>query len=561
MVPERSAGMIAPRYPIHCRDAFGWRGVEPTTHTMSCSRSPRRAPSATARTAFAGLAAVVLASSGFAQGALTPPAAPAPTMKSLDQISAQLTAADAKNEARIAIDTLPGDATTKHIITQAGSYYLRGNIAGTAANQVAIRINTANVTVDLNGYAITGLGSGVSLTSAISSSAANCTVRNGTIVGWNNGVALTINSVASDLIVTDVASTGVSLTGAAGIARNISVANAGNVGIFATLVESCTVSNVTGGTGHKYGIDATVVRDCVVTTVTATATNTDATGIRGRIVRGSRASTITADRNAWGISVNDDDTGTIADCFATGVTGGSTTYGFFGGIVSGSTAQTISSGATAYGIVGSSIEHCMVSGVSHETGATGSVVGISGTVVRGCRVSGIQSPEQTCYGINATRVESCTVSTVATTTTSGTGFGINLTAQGTAEGNSVTSIRNAGIRVSGSSIVLHNTVSSVGTATGVTDGTHILVAGNDNRIEGNALTGGSGNDYGIRMTATRNLIIGNRASSTFSGAATGAGGIDTPEFNIGAGNRFGPIATSAATGEITTTNPFANYSD
>ena len=52
-----------------------------------------------------------------AQGSLTPPGAPATTMKTLEQV-----------EPRIDVLTLSGDATYHHVITQPGSYYLSGNL-------------------------------------------------------------------------------------------------------------------------------------------------------------------------------------------------------------------------------------------------------------------------------------------------------------------------------------------------------------------------------------------------------------------------------------------------
>ena len=78
----------------------------------------------------------MLASTGaFAQGSLTPPGAPAPTMKSLDQI-----------EARTPISSLP------FTISASGSYYLTKNLAVTSGN--AIVISAEGVTLDLNGFTL-----------------------------------------------------------------------------------------------------------------------------------------------------------------------------------------------------------------------------------------------------------------------------------------------------------------------------------------------------------------------------------------------------------------------
>ena len=78
----------------------------------------------------------------LAQGPLTPPGAPAPTMKTLDQI-----------EPRIAINATntPGDASSLFRIAQPGSYYLTGNITGVAGKD-GIEIASSNVTIDLMGF-------------------------------------------------------------------------------------------------------------------------------------------------------------------------------------------------------------------------------------------------------------------------------------------------------------------------------------------------------------------------------------------------------------------------
>jgi hypothetical protein len=83
------------------------------------------------------------ASCVLAQGPLTPPGAPAPTMKSLDQI-----------EARTAIPKSPATPVSgpHYTISQPGSYYLTGNIEVASGN--GINITASNVTLDLNGFAI-----------------------------------------------------------------------------------------------------------------------------------------------------------------------------------------------------------------------------------------------------------------------------------------------------------------------------------------------------------------------------------------------------------------------
>lgn len=112
----------------------------------------------------------------FAQGTLTPPGAPAQTMKSLSQIDAHITQIGDK---RIAI------SAAGTVINTPGSYYLTANITAAAGGN-GIQVAADNVTIDLNGFAIIGQGtSGTPAGIAITETHSNLCVKNGTITGFN----------------------------------------------------------------------------------------------------------------------------------------------------------------------------------------------------------------------------------------------------------------------------------------------------------------------------------------------------------------------------------------
>ncbi len=102
-----------------------------------------------------------------AQGPLTPPGLPEPTMKTLDQI-----------EPRTPIYSLP------YTISQSGSYYFTGNLEFSDPSGDAITITASNVTLDLMGFTLSStpgvIGYGIHLASPF---IVGVTIQNGTIAG------------------------------------------------------------------------------------------------------------------------------------------------------------------------------------------------------------------------------------------------------------------------------------------------------------------------------------------------------------------------------------------
>ena len=193
-----------------------------------------------------------------AQGSLTPPGAPAPVMKSLDQI-----------EARTPISSAP------FTIVQPGSYYLTTNLNVTSGN--AITINTNQVTLDLNGFTISSTeasptGTGILLANTPINS--DITIRNGHITGsvtnngdtysghgFASGVSYMVNPPynvrVSDVSVSGCLTNGIFLSIVSTTVESCTVQTVGNIGINAGVV-----SHSTAMACGLHGILADTISDC-----------------------------------------------------------------------------------------------------------------------------------------------------------------------------------------------------------------------------------------------------------------------------------------------------------
>jgi hypothetical protein len=120
--------------------------------------------------------------SASAQGSLTPPGAPAPTMKTLDQVEPRIP---------IGTNTTPGDFESLFRITAPGSYYLTTNILGVAGRH-GIKIASSGVTLDLMGFELVGVAGSLNGV-RVSLGGTNLVVQNGTIRNWDDsGVHATL---------------------------------------------------------------------------------------------------------------------------------------------------------------------------------------------------------------------------------------------------------------------------------------------------------------------------------------------------------------------------------
>ncbi|MGH7623131.1 MAG: NosD domain-containing protein [Gemmatimonadaceae bacterium] len=162
------------------------------------------------------LAAVI---GGFATrawgGALDPPAAPGPTQPQV--------------EPRSPIPPVGWNGTFPITISQPGSYFLTRNLTN-ATSSDGIDITTHDVSLDLNGFTLTGFGGGSGIRAG-SPGARGISVRNGAVELWSTGVDLSqsAGAVADSLRVTDDGQVGLNM-GAGGLAHDIT-AQRDNIGI------------------------------------------------------------------------------------------------------------------------------------------------------------------------------------------------------------------------------------------------------------------------------------------------------------------------------------------
>jgi hypothetical protein len=214
--------------------------------------------------ALAVVSSFVLVPAAFSQGSLTPPGAPAPTMKTLDQV-----------EARTPIDGGAGAVT----ISNPGSYYLTGNITVSTGN--AITIATSGVSLDLNGFTIkstaaSATGTGILINSALQ----NITIVNGFIQGgvtqsggtysgsgFNNGInysgATPVNVLVVRVSVSGCLNNGIALGfNASAVVDSCTVRTVGNTGINASIVKTSSVLEC-----GISGIQANRVSDCHAVTI------------------------------------------------------------------------------------------------------------------------------------------------------------------------------------------------------------------------------------------------------------------------------------------------------
>jgi hypothetical protein len=184
----------------------------------------------------------------LAQGPLTPPGAPAPTMKTLAQV-----------EPRTPITNMP------FTISASGSYYLTADFSAAAG----IIIATNHVTIDLCGFTLTGpgkLAAGSASAIILGGGYVNAVVRNGRIREWpGHGVGVGSVGWLEDLNVENCNADGLH-AGQQSRVVNCRVGACGESGIrvdHSSRVQGCTVT--ANGSNGVYAVNDCEIRDTEAT--------------------------------------------------------------------------------------------------------------------------------------------------------------------------------------------------------------------------------------------------------------------------------------------------------
>jgi parallel beta-helix repeat protein len=303
----------------------------------------------------------------FGQGSLTPPGAPAPTMKRLDEVEPRTNLQ--ASPAPAGVDTT--NPNYQFVINQPGSYYLSANIAVTKAN--GIQINAEGVTLDLNGFQIArGSGSGGDGIQ-ISDAAHRVTLVNGSIKGF----ALGINSINPN-------------GGArAGKFRDLDVSGCTSIAILSgpgAVLESCRVHDNTGTHGFSCNNGSTLT-NC--TASANTVTYAIASGV------GATLTSCKASSNTCSFGIYADAGSLLTNCSA------------FLNIGTDTSSCGIATGTGC--TITSSTAHANISAASTFTANTG--IGFSvgaGNIIQGCTASSNRGDGIQLVGYTLARGNSCT---------------------------------------------------------------------------------------------------------------------------------------------------------
>jgi hypothetical protein len=241
-------------------------------------------------------------STALAQGSLTPPGSPAPTMKSLAQI-----------EARTPISSAP------FLITSSGSYYLTTNVSVSTGNAITIGAN--GVSLDLNGFTISSTapsatGDGIQLSPSVRDvTIVNGHIRSGVVnssgvysgSGFAFGIAYLLNPPANVLVshvtVSGCLDDGIFLnTGDSTVVESCTVRTVGSEGIYASTIKESSAADC--GNDAIYGDQVADCRGDSTGSGAGINANSTVQNCYGFSNGGFGINAVTA-QNSYGLSTND----------------------------------------------------------------------------------------------------------------------------------------------------------------------------------------------------------------------------------------------------------------
>ncbi len=490
-------------------------------------------------------AAVLAAGAWLAYaGDLIPPAGPvAPTHKTLTEIEPR-TAVNATNT--------PGDADSLFKISQAGSYYLMGNIQGIAAKR-GIEIAASGVKVDLNGFDLFGVPGSLEGVGVTVIGTRNVAVVNGSVRNWGgDGVSLAAIGVTNcriqDVLASGNAGAGISAGQGSTVTDCAAASNTGS-GINANT--GCTVADCSasfnGGTG-------------ISTSTAGAVSNCSAyhnTGNGFFAADGCKLAGCMANNNtATGLSMGSGCT--VSNCSAY-QNGGS-------GIITngGSTVSNVSVfGNGGYGI--STSDGCSVSNCSAYNNAITGIV-----TVAGCTLGGCSAYDNISSGIVVGT--GCTVSNCSARQNGEDGISADTNCV-VADCAAVENTRDGIFAYNGSTV--SDCSAALNTLDGVSCGASCMIRDNNCTFNGN-----TGSGAGIHASAHSRIEGNNCASADRGIQVTGLGNfifrntcsLNTSDWELGPNNIFGPIVDHrqlpsasvsgfSASSSLGTTDANANFSN
>ena len=429
-------------------------------------------------------------------------------MKTLEQI-----------EPRIDVATVGGFANYHHVINNPGSYYLSDNLEVSKIS--GILIGADDVTLNLNGFAISSTSGGKEYGIYVSSDADSATIRNGSIRGFITGV---YSSGGGSLITEVVASECAEYGIYAGIsARIVDCRTHDNPGTGIYAGEGSSLSGCTAyNNGGAYGIYAhysASLEGC-------TAYNNQGTGIYASYGSSLRGCSAYGSQGGYGINATEG--ASLVGCTARNNP--------FGGI---------------YASFGSNLRSCNVSG----NGGSYAIYARDGSNLHGCSAQYNTGTGSASYGIwagNGSVVVGCSAHHNTNTNSPGTsnqGVGISAGAGSRVVDCSAAYNRGDGIQIEHDTMVSGCICDNNGYNG---DGAGIHATSQNNCIEDNMATD---NDRGIDVDFGGNIIVRNKARVNTLNWEVAAGNICL----VVSGTPCGAISGDSGGTAPGSTDPNANF--